>query len=42
MAGVDDKKNARMVLGDTVESGPGLTQAQIDFYQAWYDRQTQK
>jgi para-nitrobenzyl esterase len=38
----DDKKNARMVLGDTVESGPGLTQAQVDFYQAWYDKQTRK
>lgn len=33
-----DKKNDRLVLGDKVEVGPGLTQAQIDFYQARYDK----
>jgi hypothetical protein len=38
----DDKKNTRMVLGDVVETGPGLTQAQLEFYQAWYDRQTKR
>jgi hypothetical protein len=26
------------VLGDKVEVGPGLTQAQIAFYQAKYDK----
>jgi para-nitrobenzyl esterase len=38
----DDKKNTRMVLGDTVEPGPGLTQAHLDFYQAWYEKQAKK
>jgi para-nitrobenzyl esterase len=38
----DDKKNTRMVLGDVVESGPGLTPAQIEFFQAWYDKQTKR
>jgi para-nitrobenzyl esterase len=33
-----DKKNDRLVLGDKVEAGPGLTQAQIAFYQARYDK----
>jgi len=33
-----DKKNDRLVLGDKVEVGPGLTQAQIDFYQTRYDK----
>ncbi|HVV47940.1 MAG TPA: carboxylesterase family protein, partial [Bryobacteraceae bacterium] len=32
------KKNNRMVLGDKVEIGPGLSQEQIEFYQAKYDR----
>jgi para-nitrobenzyl esterase len=36
----DDKKNTRMVLGDVVAAGPGLTQAQMEFFQAWYDKQT--
>jgi len=31
-----------MVLGDVVESCPGLTQAQVEFFQAWYDRQTKR
>jgi para-nitrobenzyl esterase len=34
----NDRKNERLVLGDKVEAGPGLTQAQIDFYQARYDK----
>ena len=38
----DDKKNTRMVLGDVVETGPGLTQAQVEFFQAWYDKQTKR
>jgi para-nitrobenzyl esterase len=38
----DDKKNTRMVLGDIVETGPGLTQAQVEFFQAWYGKQTQR
>ena len=38
----DDKKNTRMVLGDVVETGPGLTSAQTEFFQAWYDRQTKR
>ncbi|MGH9648017.1 MAG: carboxylesterase family protein, partial [Bryobacteraceae bacterium] len=38
----DDKKNTRMVLGDVVETGPGLTPAQVEFFQAWYDRQTKR
>jgi len=38
----DDKKNTRMVLGDIVASGPGLAQAQVEFFQAWYDRQTKQ
>ena len=33
-----DKKNDRLVLGDKVEVGPGLTQAQIAFYQTRYDK----
>lgn len=36
----NDKKNTRMVLGDVVATGPGLTQAQAEFFQAWYDKQT--
>ncbi len=28
----------RLILGDKVEVGPGLTQAQIDFYQSRYDK----
>ena len=35
----DDKKNTRMILGDMVEAGPGLPPAQVEFYQAWYDKQ---
>jgi para-nitrobenzyl esterase len=38
----DDKKNTRMVLGDVAETGPGLTPAQVEFYQAWYDKQTKR
>jgi para-nitrobenzyl esterase len=38
----DDKKNTRMVLGDVVETGPGLTPAHVAFYQAWYDKQTKQ
>jgi para-nitrobenzyl esterase len=38
----DDKKNTRMVLGDVVETGSGLTQARVEFFQAWYDKQTQR
>jgi para-nitrobenzyl esterase len=35
----DEKKNnGRMILGDTAEYGPELTQAQLDFYQAWYQK----
>jgi para-nitrobenzyl esterase len=34
----DEKKNDRMVLGDKAEMGPGLTQAQIAFFQARYDK----
>jgi para-nitrobenzyl esterase len=34
----NDKKNNRMVLGDKVEAGPGLTQGQIDFFQQKYDK----
>src|SRR5579863_9601013 len=34
----NDKKNERMVLGDKVEVGPGLTQAQIAFYQTRYEK----
>ncbi|MBV8846290.1 MAG: carboxylesterase family protein [Bryobacterales bacterium] len=35
----DEKKNnGRMILGDKAEYGPALTQAQIDFYQAWYEK----
>ena len=34
----NEKKNDRLVLGDKVEVGPGLTQAQLDFYQARYDK----
>ena len=35
----DEKKNGgRMILGDAAEYGPGLTQAQVDFYQAWYEK----
>src|SRR5262249_55680011 len=41
-AAFDDKKNQRMVLGDTAEMGAGLTQAQVDFFQGWYDKQTRK
>ena len=36
----DDKKNTRMVLGDVVDTGPGLTPAQVEFFQAWYNQQT--
>jgi para-nitrobenzyl esterase len=32
------KNNGRMVLGDTAAYGPGLTQAQMEFYGAWYDK----
>jgi carboxylesterase type B len=32
------QSDRRMILGDKVEVGPGLTQAQLDFYQARYDR----
>ena len=28
--------------GKIVATGPGLTQAQIGFFQAWYDNQPQK
>jgi para-nitrobenzyl esterase len=38
----DDKKNTRMVLGDVVETGPGLTRAQVEFFQAWYNQQTKR
>jgi para-nitrobenzyl esterase len=38
----DDKKNTRMVLGDVVAAGPGLTQEQVEFFQAWYDKQTKQ
>jgi len=38
----DDKKNTRMVLGDMVAMGPGLTPAQVAFFQAWYDKQTKQ
>ena len=38
----DDKKNARMILGDVVEMGPGLTETQMAFFQAWYDQQTKR
>jgi para-nitrobenzyl esterase len=34
----DEKKNMRMVLGDKVEPGPGLTAEQLAVYQALYDR----
>jgi para-nitrobenzyl esterase len=35
----DEKKNnGRMTLGDKAEYGPGLTQAQLAFYQAWYEK----
>jgi para-nitrobenzyl esterase len=32
------KSDRRLVLGDKVVVGPGLTQAQLDFYQAKYDK----
>ena len=34
----NDKKNERMVLGDKVEAGPGLSQEQLAYYQARYDK----
>lgn len=34
----DARKNNRMVLGDKVDVGPGLTQGQIDFFQQKYDK----
>jgi len=35
----DEKNNnGRMILGDTAQYGPELTQAQLDFYQAWYEK----
>jgi para-nitrobenzyl esterase len=34
----DEKKNDRMVLGDKAEVGSGLTQAQVAFFQARYDK----
>ncbi|HWF11406.1 MAG TPA: carboxylesterase family protein [Bryobacteraceae bacterium] len=33
------RKNERMVLGEKVEVGPGLTQGQIDLFQQKYDKQ---
>jgi para-nitrobenzyl esterase len=38
----DDKKNTRMVLGDVVATGPGLSPAHLEFYQAWYHKQTKR
>ncbi|HEY7338592.1 MAG TPA: carboxylesterase family protein [Bryobacteraceae bacterium] len=39
----DEKKNlGRMILGDTAEYGPELTQAQLAFYQAWYEKQLRR
>jgi hypothetical protein len=38
----DDKKNTRMVLGDVAETGRGLTPAQVEFFQAWYDQQNKR
>jgi para-nitrobenzyl esterase len=34
----NDKTNNRIVLGDKVEVGPGLTQGQIDFFQQKYGK----
>lgn len=34
----NDRKNERLVLGDKIEAGPGLTQAQLAYYQARYDK----
>jgi para-nitrobenzyl esterase len=34
----DAKTNMRMILGDKVEPGPGLTKEQLAVYQALYDR----
>jgi para-nitrobenzyl esterase len=33
----NEKKNERLVLGDRIEVGPGLTQAQLAYYQSRYD-----
>jgi len=33
----NEKKNERLVLGDRIEVGPGLTQAQLSYYQSRYD-----
>ncbi len=38
----EDKKNTRMILGDMVDTGPGLTPAQVEFYQAWYEKQQKR
>jgi para-nitrobenzyl esterase len=38
----NEKKNNRLVLGDKVEVGPGLAQAQLDFYQAKYDKRDER
>jgi carboxylesterase type B len=34
----DAKTNMRMILGDKVEPGPGLTKEELAVYQALYDR----
>ncbi len=34
----NEKKNERLVLGDKVEVGPGLAQAQLAYYQTRYDK----
>jgi para-nitrobenzyl esterase len=38
----DEKKNDRMVIGDQVEMGAGLSAAQIAFFQARYDKRNDK
>jgi carboxylesterase type B len=38
----ENKNNGRMVLSDTAEYRPGLTEAQLAFYQAWYEKQRRR
>jgi len=38
----DKKNNGRLVLGDRAEYRPGLNDAQLAFYQAWYEKQRQR
>jgi para-nitrobenzyl esterase len=38
----DEKKNERMVLGDKAAIGPGMTAAQVEFFQTRYDKRNEQ